>query len=130
MDALNYQDKPLTYRFVRKSNGSWYVNISIDIDELQKFEYKLATGVDFNKGFITMSEVNLNGSFLNVNTIPFRNRITTSSKAKTEMQQKLSRFVKDCKAKQSSIVIESLDFDKKKINNAQNNKTPVKAKRI
>ena len=104
---------PLSYTFNCK-NGKWYISVSFVL------AHKVVTdnsngcvGLDFNNGFIALTETDKYGNIVNIGNIYFKNR-GTSNKAKSEMSEIVSKLVRYTKNRGKALCIEDLNFSKKK----------------
>lgn len=107
---------PLTYRIIRKSNGRYYLYISFEIDNDSKSlltrDNNGVIGIDFNKGFISYSEINKYGDLIDVGNIYYQ--FGAGDKTTNDLYN-LANEVTDIALKTGKdIVIENLDFKKKK----------------
>ena len=104
----------LSYRVHREGN-KWYLQVMFTI-EYQDYETTSKYGVfglDYNDGFIEMSETDEKGNLIGL----FHYELLyhgTGNKAKTEIEQVVSQIVTRAKIKGKSIIIENLDFKKTK----------------
>ena len=112
---LRSKESPLTYR-IKVKNGRYYLQII--------FQYKHNTkmcrtrnsygvvGVDFNKGFVAVSETDRYGNLINTFNIKYRFR--SGNKTESDFQY-IAKILSDyCLEKGKDLVIENLKFDKKK----------------
>ena len=114
--AYEQKERPtaLSYR-VHREGKKWYLQVMFTI-EYQEYETTSAKGViglDYNDGFIEMSETDEKGNLIGI----FHYELSyhgTGNKAKTEIEQVISQIVRKAKEKGKSIVIEQLDFKKTK----------------
>ena len=114
---LRSKESPLTYR-IKVKNGRYYLQII--------FQYKHNTkmcrtrnsygvvGVDFNKGFVAVSETDSYGNLINTFNIKYRFR--SGNKTESDFQY-IAKILSDyCLEKGKDLVIENLKFDKEKAN--------------
>ena len=114
---LRSKESPLTYR-IKVKNGRYYLQVI--------FQYKHNTtmcdtrnsygvfGVDFNKGFIAVSETDSYGNL--INTFNIKYRFKSGNKTESDFQY-IAKILSDyCLEKGKDLVIENLKFDKKKAN--------------
>ena len=112
---LRSKESPLTYR-IKVKNGRYYLQII--------FQYKHNTkmcrtrnsygvvGVDFNKGFVAVSETDSYGNL--INTFNIKYRFKSGNKTESDFQY-IAKILSDyCLEKGKDLVIENLKFDKKK----------------
>ena len=104
----------LSYR-VHREGKKWYLQVIFTI-EYREYETTSTNGVfglDYNDGFIEMSETEEKGNLVGL----YHYKLWyhgTGNKAKTEIEQVVSQIVSQAKIKGKSIVIEQLDFKKTK----------------
>ena len=116
-ELLRSKESPLTYR-IKVKNGRYYLQVI--------FQYKHNTtmcdtrnsygvfGVDFNKGFIAVSETDSYGNLINTFNIKYRFR--SGNKTESDFQY-IAKILSDyCLEKGKDLVIENLKFDKEKAN--------------
>ena len=114
---LRSKESPLTYR-IKVKNGRYYLQVI--------FQYKHNTtmcdtrnsygvfGVDFNKGFIAVSETDSYGNL--INTFNIKYRFKSGNKTESDFQY-IAKILSDyCLEKGKDLVIENLKFDKEKAN--------------
>ena len=105
---------PLTYRLCRRGTR-WYLQVSFKI-EILKFETTDlfgAIGLDYNDGFIELSETDEHGN-LTVQKHYALNYHGTGNKARSEIRETVSRIVNYCRKRGKNLIIEDLDFKKTK----------------
>ena len=110
----NERPSALSYR-VHREGEKWYLQVIFTI-EYRDYETTSANGVlglDYNDGFIEMSETDDKGNLMGLYHYDLRYH-GTGNKAKTEIEQVISQIVTKAKAKGKSIVIENLDFKQTK----------------
>ena len=123
LNNQNNKDKsPLSFRFIRRKN-KWYLQImfSIDCIEYLTRNNQGTLGLDFNDGFIEATETDLNGNILNQYHFDLKQH-GFGNKAKSELQETISKIVNLALSKGKDIVIENLDFCKKKSKVTNNKK--------
>ena len=114
---LRSKESPLTYR-IKVKNGRYYLQII--------FQYKHnktmcdtqngngVIGVDFNKGFVAVSETDRYGNL--INTFQIKYRFRSGTKTKSDFQWIAKILSEYCLKDKKDLVIENLKFDKKKAN--------------
>ena len=112
---LKTGNSPLSYRIIKK-NGRYYLYCTFEIQyEQEEFLTRNSygtIGLDFNKGFVTISETNECGHLINTDIIPYRFKQGNSTKTDFE---KIANILVDLALKSGKdIVIENLDFKDKK----------------
>lgn len=105
----------LSYRFVRDRKG-WRVLISTSTRfEEPVIDFKRgAIGVDFNAGFVSVSHLNAAGHKISLEDIFYTRLKATSKQNITAMQALAKQIVTLAVNEKKPIVIESLDFSRKK----------------
>lgn len=104
---------PLSYTFTNKNN-KWYVDVSVTVDcEIWTNTKEGCVGLDFNNGFISLTETDKNGNIVKVDNIMLYQH-GTGNKAKSEMSEKVSNIVRHSLSKGKALCIENLKFNKKK----------------
>ena len=117
----NKRPSALSYR-VHREGKKWYLQVIFTI-EYQDYETNSANGVlglDYNDGFIELSETDAKGNLIGIYHYHLQYH-GTGTKAKTEIEQVVSQIVTMAKAKGKSIVIEQLDFKKTKAKQTKGN---------
>ena len=112
----NKNSTPLTYSIIRKK-GRYYLHCI--------FEYRLedknlfltrkthgTIGIDFNKGFLAVSETDRNGNLVKNNV--FKYRFGKGNKTQSDLENCISKIVKEALQTEKSICIEDLNFEKAK----------------
>ena len=116
--CMSYEQKErpsaLSYR-VHREGKKWYLQVmfTIEYEAYETTNQYGVLGLDYNDGFMEMSETDEKGNLIGL----YHYKLWyhgTGTKAKTEIEQVVSRIVTMAKAKGKSIVIEQLDFKKTK----------------
>ena len=106
---------PLSYKIIKKRNRFYlYCTFEIHVEDdefLTRSSYG-TIGLDFNKGFVTLSETNEHGHLLRTQVLPYRFKV--GSKTTTDLQKLVNEVVKLALQTGKDICIEDLDFKKKK----------------
>ena len=112
-ELLRSKESPLTYR-IKVKDGKYYLQII--------FQYKHNTticdtrnsngviGVDFNKGFVAVSETDRYGNLINTFNIKYRFR--SGTKTENDFQWIAKILSEYCLEDGKDLVIENLNFDK------------------
>ena len=104
---------PLTYR-IRRVGNSWYLDIIFKVYyQVPKKHHNGCVGVDFNSGFLAVAVTDSSGNLINTDRFNLKYH-GTGNKAKTEMQLAVKKLVTYCKEKGKALVIEDLEFSRKK----------------
>lgn len=70
-NILKFRDRPLNYKIIRR-NDKLYLHIMFRYNTLVRVDDSNGVlGIDFNKGFITMSNINKTGKLLKLYKIPY-----------------------------------------------------------
>ena len=109
------KSNPLTYRIIKR-DGNLYLQIMYrrETVDLTRSHYGVL-GVDFNKGFISVSEINIDGKLQSLTRYNYLHQ-GKSTRTKTSMLDLVSRLVAQAVGVGKDIVIEdlvSLDSNKK-----------------
>ena len=106
---------PLSYKIIKKRNRFYlYCTFEIHVEDdgfLTRSSYG-TIGLDFNKGFVTLSETNNYGHLLRTQVLPYR--FKSGSKTTTDLQKLVNAVVELALQTGKDICIEDLDFKKKK----------------
>ena len=106
---------PLSYKIIKKRNRFYlYCTFEIHVEDddfLTRSSYG-TIGLDFNKGFVTLSETNEYGHLLRTQFLPYR--FEAGSKTTTDLQKLVNDVVDIALQTGKDICIEDLDFKKKK----------------
>lgn len=103
----------LTYTITNKGRG-WYIDVAFMIPHIIDTDTSNGcVGLDFNNGFIALTETDSKGNIVNVRTVKLHYH-GTGNKAKSEMQNIISSIVKYTASKKKALCIEDLKFSKAK----------------
>lgn len=106
---------PLSYKIIKKRNRFYLYctfEIHVEDDEFLTRSTYGTIGLDFNKGFVTLSETNEYGHLLRTQVLPYR--FKAGSKTTTDFQKLVNDVVELALQTGKDICIEDLDFKKKK----------------
>ena len=107
------EGKSLSYQIIKKGN-KWYVEVSFMLDcQLYTDMKKGCIGLDYNNGFISLTETDRYGNVVNAEKI-YLDKHGGGNKAKSELSEKLSKIIREARKKDKGIAIEKLKFVKKK----------------
>ena len=77
LNILKFKDRPLSYKIIKR-NDKLYLHITFRYNTLVRVnDSNGVLGIDFNKGFITMSNINENGKLLKLYKIPYIHKAKT-----------------------------------------------------
>ena len=117
IEALeNKNSTPLTYSIIRR-NGRYYLHCT--------FEYRIenkdlfltrknygTVGVDFNKGFLTVSEIDRNGNLVKADILKYR--FGKGNKTQSDLENCISKILKKALETGKDVCFEDLNFKDKK----------------
>lgn len=109
--VLKTKSSPISYKIIRR-NDRYFLQAAITIEKNDISEQNRYIGIDFNKGFIALSEVKEDGNLIVTDKIYYR--FKQGSKTTNDLRQLASDIATRCKANNMSLAIENLDFGKKK----------------
>ena len=113
-ELLRSKESPLTYR-IKVKNGRYYLQIIFQYKHNKSMCDKTrnsygVVGVDFNKGFVAVSETDSYGNLINTFNIKYRFR--SGNKTESDFQYIAKRLSEYCLEKGKDLAIENLKFDK------------------
>lgn len=106
-------NQPVSYRILRKGR-KWYLIAMFSMETNVVTDSRSGViGIDYNDGFMELVETNRHGNMVSAEyvSLDFHG---TGNRAESEIKEKLSKIVKVALSKGRDIVIEDLDFRKKK----------------
>ena len=107
---------PLSYKIIKKRNRFYLYctfEIHVEDDDFLTRSSHGTIGLDFNKGFVTLSETNEYGHLLRTQVLPYR--FKAGSKTTTDLQKLVNEVVDLALQTGKDICIEDLNFKKKKV---------------
>lgn len=111
VSILRNGNSPLSYKIIKKNNRFYlYCTFEIQVDEddfLTHSSYGVI-GLDFNKGFVTVSETNQYGHLVQTQFLPYR--FKSGNKTKTDLQKIANHVVSLALMTGKDICIETLNF--------------------
>ena len=114
--AYENKERPhaLSYR-IHRDGKKWYLQVmfTIEYNDYETVSTKGVLGLDYNDGFIEISETDEKGNLIGQYHYEL-NYHGTGKKAKTEIEQTISQIVNLAKGKGKSIAIENLNFKQTK----------------
>lgn len=112
---LKEKDSPLSFKIIKRNNRFYlYCTFEVQLDSeefLTRSTYG-TIGLDFNKGFITLSETNQYGNLVQTQFLPYR--FKSGNKTKTDLQQIVAKVVILSLSTGKDLCIENLNFNSKK----------------
>ena len=111
ISILVNRNSPLSYKIIKKK-GRYYLYCTFEVQrEAESFVTRSSTGViglDFNKGFVTLTETNQFGHMIDINFIRYRFKQGTSTK--TDLELIANKVKERALATGKDVVIENLNF--------------------
>ena len=128
MNQVKYY-RALTWKFVRK-NGNWYAYVTVDVDAPNAISLKNngVISIDFNYGFLAISDVDRYGNVVNSFQVPYKSTHCTSEQTQQSLSEALKIVIQYAVEQAKPIGYENLDFKKKKQNLKQ--MSPKQAKML
>ncbi len=115
VSILKSKSSPLSYKIIKK-NGRYYLyctfEIQVDVGNIITRSNNGTIGLDFNKGFVTLSETNKYGHLLQTQLLPYR--FKSGNKTKTDLQCIANHVMRLSIQTGKDVCIENLDFVTKK----------------
>lgn len=115
ISVLRDKTSPLSYRIIKR-NGRYYLycifEIHVDKNNYVTFNNNGTIGLDFNKGFITLSETNKYGHLLQTQFLPYR--FKSGNKTKTDLQDIANYVTRLALKTGKDVCVKNLDFKDKK----------------
>ena len=117
IEALeNKNSTPLTYSIIRK-NGRYYLHCTFEyrIDNKSSFLTRKTygtIGIDFNKGFLTVSEIDKNGNLVKADILKYR--FGKGNKTQSDLENCISKILKRALETGKDVCFEDLNFKGKK----------------
>lgn len=113
IEALKSKNStPLTYSIIRK-NGRYYLHCTFEyrIEDKSLFLTRKTygtIGVDFNKGFLTVSETDRNGNLVKTDILKYR--FGKGSKTQSDLENCISKILKKASETGKDVCFEDLNF--------------------
>ena len=115
ISILKNKNSPLSYKIIKK-NGRYYLyctfEIQVDTNNFVTCSDYGTIGLDFNKGFITLSETNQYGHLVKTKLLPYR--FKAGNKTKTDLQKIANHVTALACQTGKNVCIEDLDFGTKR----------------
>ena len=90
------------------------IELSIDFDEYQMDIRNDVVGIDINADLIAVAQTNHHGNLIQTYEIPLRLKGKTRNQRKWMIEQVVNEVMKHCKMVNKPLIIEELNFEKKK----------------
>ena len=110
-EALSLKNSPISYR-IFKRDDRYFLQATITVEKIDVQQESKAIGVDFNKGFVALSEVKEDGNLINIDKIYYRFKKGDGSI--NDLRVLADTLAKRCISDKASLAIEDLNFAKKK----------------
>ena len=113
IEALeNKNSTPLTYSIIRK-NGKYYLHCTFEyrIEDKSNFLTRKnygTIGIDFNKGFLTVSEIDRNGNLVKTDILKYR--FGKGNKTHSDLEKCISKILKRALETGKDVCFEDLNF--------------------
>ena len=116
MNQVKYY-RALTWKFVQK-NSNWYAYVTVDVDipPIISLKNNGIISIDFNYGFLALSDVDRYGNLVNSFQVPYKSTHCTSEQIQQSLSEALKIVTKYAVDQAKPIGYEKLDFKKKKQN--------------
>ena len=112
ISILRFKSSPLSYKIIKRNNRYYlHCTFEIQVDEndfITRSDYG-TIGLDFNKGFITLSETNRYGHLTQTQFLPYR--FKSGNKTKTDLQAIANHVTMLACQTGKDICIENLNFN-------------------
>lgn len=113
--TLKDKNSPLSFKIIKRNNRYYlYCTFEVQLDSedfLTRSTYG-TIGLDFNKGFITLSETNQYGHLVQTQFLPYR--FKSGNRTRTDLQQIVANVVDLALNEGKDLCIENLDFNRTK----------------
>ena len=115
ISILKNKNSPLSYKIIKK-NDRYYLcctfEIQADTDNFKTCSDYGTIGLDFNKGFVTLSETNQYGHLIRTEFLPYR--FKSGNKTKADLQKIANHVTALASQTGKNVCIENLDFKTKR----------------
>lgn len=105
----------LFYRFLKRENGSWYVQVSFSLPREVISPQNGSIGIDVNYGLLAATTVNRHGNFVGFQQFRFEPEGKTSEQLRALLSGFVNRLVAQAKQQRKGMAIENLDLENKKV---------------
>lgn len=115
ISILRHGNSPLSYKIIKKNNRFYlYCTFEIQVcdEDFVTYSSHGTIGLDFNKGFITLSETNQYGHLVQTQFLPYR--FKAGNKTKTDLQVIANHVMILARSTGKDVCIEDLNFKNKK----------------
>lgn len=112
---LRYKNSPLSFKIIKRK-GRYYLyctfEIQAELSEFQTHSSHGTIGLDFNKGFVTLSETNQYGHLVQTQFLTYR--FKAGHKTETDFQRIACHVAELARNTGKDVCVENLDFKTKK----------------
>ena len=112
---LKDKSSPLTYR-IKIKNGEYYLQLIFTVKHTAKDCLTRSSngvfGIDFNKGFISVTETDKHGNMIQTYNLDYR--FSLGNKTKNDLEIVVGQVVKEALRKGKDVAVEKLDFKVKR----------------
>lgn len=112
---LKEKNSPLSFKIIKRNNRYYLYctfEVQLDSDDFLTRSTYGTIGLDFNKGFITLSEINRYGHLVQTQFLPYR--FKSGNRTRTDLQQIVANVVHLSLNEGKDLCIENLNFDRKR----------------
>lgn len=112
---LKDKNSPLSFKIIKRNNRYYLYctfEVKLDSDDFLTRSTYGTIGLDFNKGFITLSETNQYGHLVQTQVLPYR--FKSGNKTKVDLQQVVSKVINLSVSTGKDLCVENLNFNTKK----------------
>ena len=118
-ETLSIKNSPISYRILKR-DSRYFLQATITVEKIDVQQESKVIGVDFNKGFVAISEVKEDGNLINTDKIYYR--FKQGNKTTNDLRQLAHDIAIRCKENNMSLAIENLDFGKKRSKTSKHKK--------
>ena len=119
-EILKLKNSPLSYRIIKRNN-KYYLQCTFEIKNNQNILTRKnygVIGIDFNKGFLAISETNKYGHLVKTEKMDYR--FGSGNKTENDLLTVINKLIKIAISTGKDLVIEDLNFLKTKSKTRQN----------
>lgn len=110
-ETLSLKNSPISYRILKRDDR-YFLQATITVEKIDAQQENKVIGMDFNKGFVALSEVKEDGNLVDTDKIYYRFKQGDSSK--NDLRVLSDILAKRCISNNASLAIEDLNFAKKR----------------
>ena len=113
--------RPITYRFHKRENGKWYLQIIFDSDDVkpQTDPNNGVVAIDYNDGFLAVAELDNSGNIKSLNRVDL-NYHGTGGRALAEIRDVCNQIAVQASKLAKPVVVEKFDLKRTKARLRQN----------